>query len=102
MALLRWRASFCPVRLWLFFFLSLQGNLFAAEAKSDPRGPGTIRMAQRLRALAEQSQPMNNRFLSSERVEILRGRLAAATDPEQRNEISFSLASELLNASRNA
>jgi len=84
-------------------FLSAESSLAASpESKADTRGAGTIAMGERLRKIAAQAQPMNNRFLSSERVISLQGSLAATTNPERRDELEYSLASELLNAGRNA
>ena len=74
----------------------------APGTQRDPRGPGTIRMAKRLEQVAAQVNPMKNRFLSTERVHALEPLLASVTDTRQRGELTFRLASELLNAGRNA
>jgi len=70
----------------------------AEEAKRDVRGRGTRRMAERLQTIADQVNPIENLFLSKERVRILQGVVAATTDTKQRELQTFHLASELLNA----
>jgi len=72
------------------------------EAKRDPRGPGTIRMAERLEKLAQQADPMNNPFLSIERVKLLQPVVAATTDTNKQQELTYFLACTLLNAGQNA
>ncbi len=58
-------------------------------------------MAQRLAKLAERSNPMNNPFLSTERVKLLKPAVAATTDPIKRQEENYFLACTLLNAGQN-
>src|SRR5437773_7449993 len=72
------------------------------EVKHDVRGPGTLRMAERLQKLAEQVNPMKNRFLSIQRAQLLEPVVAATTDTKRRGDLTFLLASELLNAGQNA
>ncbi len=93
-------------RVWVLFglFEVLRGGpaAFGEEARRDARGPGTIRMAERLQKLAQQVNPMNTIFLSDESVKLLQAELATTTDPKQRQERTFALAFELLNAGQNA
>jgi len=55
----------------------------ADEPQRDPRGPGTIRMAERLQTLAAQANPVNNIFMNSERVKLLQAKIATNTEPSQ-------------------
>jgi len=73
----------------------------SADAQHDPRGPGTLRMAERLEQLASQANPVNNIFLNSERAKLLRIEVARATDPQQLQTLRYSLASELLDSGQN-
>src|SRR5712691_9679960 len=66
-----------------------------------PCGPGTLRMAERLEALASQANPVNNIFLNAERAKLLRIEVARATDPQQLQTLRYSLASELLDSGQN-
>lgn len=88
-------------RASLGLFLSLL-VLHAAAPGGDPRGPGTLSMAQRLERLAARANPANNRFLSAQRAENLLQAAAQITDPDKRDELSFLLGTELLNAGRNS
>ena len=94
------------LRASLFFFLLYVLNplVLAQEkdGKREFRGLGTVRMAERLQRIAEQVNPMRNPFLSTERAKILEPILASTTDTQRRGELSFLLASQLLNAGRNA
>jgi len=90
-----------PVLLSLLCALSGARSASAQQVKQDPRGPGTIRMAERLEKLAQHSNPMKNKFLSAPRADVLESVLARTTDPNEREGLRFSLASELLNAGRN-
>ena len=67
----------------------------------DSRGPGTIRMAQRLQEIASQANPMKCLFLSTRRVQVLEPMLTSATEARQHGQLTFMLASELLNAGQN-
>src|SRR5262245_43006928 len=69
---------------------------------TDPRWPGTIRMAQRLRELADGVNVMNNPFQNVQRAEVLRPLVAAEKDPTRRSELWWSFANELLDSGRNA
>jgi hypothetical protein len=71
------------------------------QTKKDPRGPGTLKMAQRLEKLAQDALPMKNKFLNDQRANIYHSMLASCTDPLQREGLRFFFASELLNAGRN-
>jgi len=73
----------------------------SAEPQHDPRGPGTIRMAERLEELARHANPVNNIFLNAERAEMLKSELAKATNFAQRENLRFSFASELLDSGKN-
>ena len=73
----------------------------SGEPQRDPRGLGTIRMADRLQKLAAQANPANNIFLNPERVKLLQAEVAKATDPTQLQIMKFSLASELLDSGQN-
>ena len=86
---------------WLILFQLFAGAPFAlsGELKRDLRGPGTIRMAERLQRIAEQVNPMNNLFLSTDRAKLLQSVVAKTSDASRRNELT--LAAELLNAGRN-
>jgi hypothetical protein len=76
-------------------------NGHSAEAQLDPRGPGTIRMAERLEQLAQHADPVNNIFLNAERAKMLQAEVAKATDPQQLQILKYSLASELLDSGQN-
>src|SRR5882672_6564810 len=89
---------------WLcLLFCTCFGALtcLADEPQRDPRGPGTIRMAERLQKLAAQANPVNNIFLNSERVQLLRAEVARTTEPSQLQSLRFSLACELLDSGQN-
>jgi hypothetical protein len=80
------------------------GRLFqglSGEPTRDPRGPGTIRMAERLQTIAAQVNPMNTLFLSAQRAQILEHAVAGATDTRQQGQLTFRWASELLNCGQN-
>ena len=90
---------------WLRLILcALVGTLtpLSAETLRDPRGPGTIRMAERLERLADQANPVNNIFLNAERAKLLRSEVAATKDPAQHLSMQFSLACEYLDSGQNA
>ena len=71
------------------------------DAQPERRGPGTIRMAERLEKLAQQANPVNNIFLNSERVKLLKAEVAKETEPQQLQGLKFSLACELLDSGQN-
>src|SRR5260370_25164369 len=79
----------------------MEGQPLLETRQRDPRGPGTIRMAERLQKLAQQVHPMNTIFLSDECVKLLQAELATTTDPNQRHDRTFALASEPQNAGQN-
>ncbi len=62
------------------------------------RGPGTEKMARRLEQIAKTANPMGNRFLSRERMLMLREQLPREQDPMRRFEMQGMLALETLNA----
>src|SRR5688572_8007811 len=72
-----------------------------ADSPPDPRGPGTIRMAQRLQELAHGINVMNNPFQNARRAEVLRPLVASEKDPKRRNELLRSFANELLDSGHN-
>jgi hypothetical protein len=74
---------------------------FSEEVARDPRGPGTIRMAERLSKIAQEVDSMKSPFLSTERVKRLLPIVAATTDPNKRLEETYFLACTLLNAGQN-
>src|SRR5262245_18437673 len=74
---------------------------FSEGVQRDPRGPGTIRMAERLEELAQRANPVNNIFLNVERAKLLQVELEKATTPSQRESVGFSLAGELLDSDQN-
>src|SRR5260221_8289931 len=89
------------VLMGMFLVFQLAPTALADEASLGPRHPGTIRMAERLRQLYEQEDPMTNPFLSSERVKVLEPLVKATTDANKRMELTFSLARTLLDAGEN-
>src|SRR5581483_6277334 len=93
----RGRALLC---LLGFVFVGARGGV-SAEAARDPRGPGTIRMAERLQKLAAQANPVNNIFLNAERAKLLQVEFAKAKDPGERLSLQYSLACELLDSGQN-
>src|ERR1044071_1870366 len=92
-----WAVSLYLLALVLWARRSGLGN----EPQRDPRGPGTKRMAELLEKLARQANPVNNIFLNAERAKLLELEVAKATNSAQRQNLRFSLASELLDAGRN-
>ena len=100
-------AKGCYLGRWCVLLVVLQllqgtPSTRADEVKRDPRGPGTIRMAERLEKLNQQADPMTNPFLSTERVKLLRPLVEATTDPKKRQARMYSLACTLLEANENA
>ncbi len=73
----------------------------SGEPTRDTRGPGTIRMAERLQTIAAKVNPMNTLFLSAQRAQILEHAVAGATDTRQQGQLIFRWASELLNCGQN-
>lgn len=76
----------------------LVASLAAAPVPADTRKPGTVKMAALLDQLAGKSRPMNNQFLSRERVAAMRASLAANPALADSQEMIFKLGTELLNA----
>ncbi len=70
----------------------------AAEPAKPYQGPGTRKMAARLEQIAQSVKPMELRFLSSQRAELMRLRLATETDPLERYTLQTQFPVELLNA----
>jgi hypothetical protein len=91
-------------RWFRLLFCAFSGALtcFSADSQRDPRGPGTIRMAERLQQLAAQANPVNNIFMNAERVKLLQAKIATNAEPSQLLSMRFSLASELLDSGQNA
>src|SRR5271166_946376 len=90
------------VLLGLLQLLQWAPSALAEEQRRDPRGPGTIHMAERLEKLAQQADPIANPFLSAERVKALRPLVELTTDPAKRQGLRYSLASALLDSGQNA
>src|SRR5215470_5754361 len=85
---------------WLRLLLLVFATVWVAhgdEAKPDPRGPGTIKMAKTLQEVAAAENPVNNIFLNTERAELIRKELAKPS-AKQKRELRFSLATELLDS----
>ena len=80
---------------------TLVASLAAAPVPADPRKTGTVRMAALLDQLAGKSRPMNNPFLSRERVAAMRAAMAANPATSDSPEMLFNLGTELLNAGEN-
>jgi hypothetical protein len=74
----------------------------SAEPPRERRGPGTIRMAERLEKLSQQANPVNNIFLNPERAKLLEAEVGKATDPQQLQILKYSWACELLDSGQNA
>src|ERR1041384_4599463 len=70
----------------------------SAEPGAPYRGPGTERMAKRLEQIAQNVNPMANRFLSRERMALLRPQVLGERDPKRRYELQGLLAMDTLNA----
>jgi len=66
--------------------------------ESSYQGPGTQKMAARLDRIVQSANPQGNSYLNSERVVMLRQRLAGQLDPKNRLEMQSMLAIETLNA----
>ena len=93
-------------RPWLLILIGLlagsPGIRAAAPVESvDPRTPGTLRMVMLLDRMAREANPMQNRFMSPDRVRHLQRAMATNPPPDQLLSLQFDLASELLNAGRN-
>jgi hypothetical protein len=58
-------------------------------------------MAERLKKLADQANPVNNIFLNPERAEMLKVEVARAKEPQQIQTLKYSLACELLDSGQN-
>ncbi len=71
-----------------------------AGGSRDPRGPGTLEMARLLHQLAQQANPMENRFLNLGRVEVFRRALEGNPEPERELQARFQLSTELLQVNR--
>jgi hypothetical protein len=84
------------LHVWLGTSLTL-----SQETVRDPRGPGTIRMAERLAKLAQTVDPMKSPFTSAERAQQLLPLVAAETDPARHAEGTYILGTALLNAGQN-
>lgn len=67
-----------------------------SAGRGDGPGSGTRRMAERLERITRELDPIRNRFLNTERTEVIREALARADDPERRARLNWSLAEELL------
>ena len=61
----------------------LSAFVVAQELPRDPRGPGTIEMAQLLETLILQNKPMENRFLNQGRVDFYHDALKQETEPKR-------------------
>ncbi|HEU4401653.1 MAG TPA: CRTAC1 family protein [Candidatus Polarisedimenticolia bacterium] len=70
------------------------------ETPPASRGSGTRKMAALLERLAAESSPEENHYLSDRRAEVLRARLALATNPKERIDLASRFARELLNAGK--
>src|SRR5690349_864039 len=70
-------------------------------SETDPRKPGTIRMAQRLADLAKCSDRASNPFLNEGRVAALRERLRSNPPASDLVKLRFNLGNELLAAGQN-
>src|ERR1700675_3083787 len=92
-SVLRKRLGIAAGWFWLLFCM-FPGALicFSADSQRDPRGPGTIRMAERLQTLATQANPVNNIFMNGERVKLLQAKIATDNEPSQLLSMRFSLA----------
>ena len=86
--------------LGLLLAVAVLGDLHGEDSKHDSRGPGTIRMAQRLLDIAAKENPVNNIFLNKERAELIRKELATPSS-RQKRELRFSLVTELLDSGQN-
>ena len=84
--------------LLLFAFAAF---VAAAPVPGDKRKPGTLKMAALLAQLAGKSRPMNNQFLSRERVAAMRATMVANPAMSDSPEMLFKLGTELLNAGEN-
>lgn len=79
------------------------GILVAAPSgvAPDPRGPGTLRMAARLRTLAENADPMANPYLSAGQASRLEETLREHPDNGRDPGFRYHFGQALLNAGRN-
>jgi len=73
----------------------------ASAAGTDPRAPGTARMAERLEQIVKSVNPLNTRFLAAGQVDQLRGMMTERPELAQDPAVRFQLAEALLNSGRN-
>src|SRR5262249_13741369 len=72
-----------------------------AGSGADVRGPGTIRMAERLEEIARRANPMQNRFLAAGQVPMLREAMAKSLELARDPSMHFRLGTALLNSGSN-
>jgi hypothetical protein len=87
-----WFPYFSYLALFCFFFSA------PAESQTNYLAPGTRKMARLLEEIAQKTDPMENRFLNIERSKMLRVRLAATTNLQEKLEVHSTLCQEILNA----
>ncbi len=96
---------FSEVRFFALVVILLAGVPGSVRAQTNLasyQSPGTRRMAQRLRQVVEEADPVKDIFLSRERVARLRPQLARATNLQGIIQLQPTLALELLNAGESA
>src|SRR5262245_45567040 len=95
----------CKSSLWPWLGVVVAAVMTDASAAptvtNDTRKPGTVRMAKLLERVISEEQPMENRFLSRDRVQALRAAIAAGATPEKMLELQYALGTELLQAGDN-
>src|SRR5438093_1496653 len=75
-------------------------SLIPAQPSTSP-GAGTLAMAQRLEKIALKANATRNSFLSRQRADAARARLAVSSDPEEQYDLTVALSQELVNAGDN-
>ncbi|MEK7677830.1 MAG: hypothetical protein AAB676_18530, partial [Verrucomicrobiota bacterium] len=98
LATLEVRMKRSAVHLSICFVLMAmtEQTVLAGSASSSGQPPGTKRMAERLEKFAQETDPMKNPFLNTQRVEKFRALLAQATDPVDIAQTQWQYASELV------
>ncbi len=70
-------------------------------ASTNYLGAGTRSMARRLEEVARKTNPDHNPYLSRQRADLAKSRLARTKDPDEQFDLTLSLSKELLNAGDN-
>src|SRR4026209_970405 len=86
----------------IFVCLLLQlSSAQGASSETDPRKPGTVRMAGRLAELVKTADRVTNPFFNEGKIAALQGALLTNPPPKELPGLRFTLGKELLAAGKN-